>query len=218
MSTSTGGYEPLQARRRASRAAATRRRRAAFATVAALIGAVCIVVLAFGGSDTDGARVLHYTINSPLVHASLPQTAVIPPSGPSSGRAPLVFLHGKGENAESNLPSGLYAELRRLGSTAPDVVFPYGGENSYWRDRAGAAWGEYVMREVIPEAVRRLHADPARVAIGWLSMGGFGSYDLALAQPGRFCAVGGDSAASWRSGGESARARCTVPKTWNETT
>ena len=185
-------------------ARARRRRRATIGALAVAIAAVCLAVLAFGGSGTDGARVIRYTINSPLVHARLPQTAVIPPVGPSSGRALLVFLHGKGEGAESNLVSGLYAELRKLGSRAPDVVFPYGGEDSYWHDRSDGAWGEYVIREVIPDALTRLHADPARVAIGGLSMGGFGSYDLALSHPGRFCAVGGDSAALWRSGAESA--------------
>jgi enterochelin esterase-like enzyme len=35
-------------------------------------------------------------------------------------------------------------------------------------------------------------------------MGGFGAYDLARLHPGAFCAVGGDSAALWRSGGETA--------------
>jgi S-formylglutathione hydrolase FrmB len=115
-----------------------------------------------------------------------------------------VFLHGKGENAESNLVTAMFAAIGALGDSAPDIVFPYGGEDSYWHDRADGRWGEYVMREVIPQAVRRLHADPNRVAIGGLSMGGFGSYDLALQHPGAFCAVGGDSAALWRSGGESA--------------
>src|SRR6185437_2393126 len=40
--------------------------------------------------------------------------------------------------------------------------------------------------------------------IGGLSMGGFGAYDLARLRPGTFCAVGADSAALWREGGETA--------------
>jgi S-formylglutathione hydrolase FrmB len=42
------------------------------------------------------------------------------------------------------------------------------------------------------------------VAIGGISMGGFGAYDIARLHPGRFCAVGGHSPALWRSGGETA--------------
>jgi S-formylglutathione hydrolase FrmB len=60
------------------------------------------------------------------------------------------------------------------------------------------------LREVIPEAVRRLRADGRRVAIGGISMGGFGAFDIARQAPGRFCAVGGHSAAVWTTAGETA--------------
>jgi S-formylglutathione hydrolase FrmB len=170
------------------------------------VGAV-IWALAFSGLgdvDTQGAEVVRYTIDSPLTHRALAQVAVVP-TGSSTARRPLViYLHGKGENQESNLSSELFAALRRLGPQAPDIVFPDGGEDSYWHDRADGAWGQYVMREVIPQALKRLHADPRRIAIGGNSMGGFGAYDLARLNPRRFCAVAGDSAALWQSGGESA--------------
>jgi enterochelin esterase-like enzyme len=174
---------------------------------AALVLAVAVGIFIAqhaGEPDTHGARLLRYSIASRRLHMQLAQVGVVPPGGPTAGRPLLVFLHGKGENQESNLVSGMFAALRALGRAAPGVVFPYGGEDSYWHDRAGGEWGEYVMREVIPEAVRRMHADPRRIAIGGLSMGGFGSYDLGLAHPGAFCAIGGDSAALWRDGGESA--------------
>ena len=57
---------------------------------------------------------------------------------------------------------------------------------------------------MIPELVTRFGADPHRVAIGGISMGGFGAYDIARLNPGRFCAVGGHSPALWRTGGETA--------------
>ena len=60
------------------------------------------------------------------------------------------------------------------------------------------------MREVIPTVVDRYGIDPKRVAIGGISMGGFGAYDLALLHPRRFCAVGGHSPALWFDGGETA--------------
>ena len=46
-------------------------------------------------------------------------------------------------------------------------------------------------------ALTVLGADPRRLAIGGISMGGYGAYDLARLDPGRFCAVGGHSAAIW---------------------
>jgi S-formylglutathione hydrolase FrmB len=42
------------------------------------------------------------------------------------------------------------------------------------------------------------------VAIGGISMGGFGAYDIALHHPGRFCAVAGHSPALWSIAGETA--------------
>ena len=58
--------------------------------------------------------------------------------------------------------------------------------------------------EVIPLVERRFGVDPERIAIGGISMGGFGAYDIALHHPGMFCAVGGHSAALWFEGGETA--------------
>ena len=60
------------------------------------------------------------------------------------------------------------------------------------------------MRRGDPARRPPLRHRPARVAIGGISMGGFGAYDLALQHPGRFCAVGGHSAALWFEGGETA--------------
>jgi enterochelin esterase-like enzyme len=174
--------------------------------VLAMIAAVIVAVLASAlrGVDTHGARVLHFTIDSPLVHQTLTEAAVIPAGSYDGARPLLVFLHGKGENEDSNLSGQFFVALAHLGPQAPDVVFPDGTEDSYWHNRADGAWGSYVMDEVIPRAVRLLGADPHRVAIGGLSMGGFGAYDLARLNPGRFCAVGGDSPALWLNGGESA--------------
>lgn len=160
--------------------------------------------LALGGSAVDkhGARVVRFTVHSRYVHQPLPVVAVVP-AGASAGPRPLlVFLHGKGEDQNSNLGDSMFAALARLGPNAPDVVFPYGGDDSYWHDRADGAWGRYVMNEVIRQAVLRLGADPHRVAIGGISMGGFGALDLARLAPHRFCAVGAHSAAMWFSGGD----------------
>jgi len=174
----------------------------------ALLIAVALVAVAvvrkLADVDTHGARVVHFTIDSSLVHRTLTETAVIPRGVSGSGRPLLVFLHGKGENEDSNLDGPMFAALAHLGNNAPDVVFPDGDEDSYWHDRESGAWGRYVIDEVIPQTLRQLHADPRRIAIGGLSMGGFGAFDLARLYRGRFCAVGGDSPALWVSGGESA--------------
>lgn len=183
-----------------------RRRAAALSLLAALAVGIWLAIAGVPGSvDAHGAKVVHFRVDSRLTHGSRPAVAVVPAGAGKGTRPPLlVFLYGKGQDPESSLSSNLFAALARLGSRAPDVVFPDGGADSYWHDRAEGAWAAYVLGEVIPQAARRLGADPSRVAIGGLSMGGFGAYDLALKHRGRFCAVAGRSAALWRTGGETA--------------
>ncbi len=156
-----------------------------------------------GTSQAHHTSISRYTVDSKLVGRPLAQIAVRPAA--ARGRPPLlVFLHGKGAGPESNVNGAFLAALAALGPRAPAVVFPDGGDHSYWHDRGDGRWGDYVVDEVIPRAIRKLHADPRRVAIGGISMGGFGAYDIARLHPGRFCAVGGHSAAIWLSGGETA--------------
>jgi len=145
--------------------------------------------------NTQGARVLHLTIASRFVHGTMPLTLVTPAGG-GAHRPLLVFLHGVVYDNNSQLTGQMFAALSALGPRAPDIAFPY-GDQSYWHNRADGAWASYVLDEVIPTARRVLDADLRRVAIGGISMGGFGAYEIARLDPGRFCAVGGDSAAIW---------------------
>jgi poly(3-hydroxybutyrate) depolymerase len=168
--------------------------------------ALFLVAVAFAGCGTDrhGAELRAYDIDSKAVGQSEPQRLVLPDDGDGKGRALLVFLHGRNGDAKSNLQGEFYEALADLGDRAPVVVFPDGGEDSYWHDRDGGAWGHYITSEVIPRALRESGADPKRVAIGGISMGGFGAYDVARLHPGRFCAVGGHSPAIWTEAGQTA--------------
>jgi len=204
------GRRRSDARARPTGSVRGHRRRQATALAGLAAVGLAVVVLAAGlaaralGTDTHGARIVRFTINSRLVHKSLPVTAVIP-GGPSSQPRPLlIFLHGRGDDQKSNLTDAMLTALARLGPRAPDIVFPYGGADSYWHDRAGGAWGSYVVREVIPQALSRLRADPMRIAIGGISMGGFGALDIARRNHPRFCAVGAHSAALWLNAGQTA--------------
>jgi S-formylglutathione hydrolase FrmB len=161
-----------------------------------------LAALAIGASDAHAAvTVKRYAIDSQYAHHRLRQITVLPDGAPR-GRPLLVFLHGRGSGPASNLNDAFVSALAAQGSRAPAVVFPSGGDHSYWHRRRGGDWARYVLREVIPEAVRRLHADPERVAIGGISMGGYGAFEIGRKR--RFCAVGGHSAATWLTSGASA--------------
>jgi S-formylglutathione hydrolase FrmB len=160
----------------------------------AAVGLLLIVCAGCGSGAND-----HFTVESRLVGRSLEQ-AVVVPSGDTEGRPLLVLLHGRSSSPDSMAKKSVADAIRKLGSRAPVVVFANGGNHSYYHDRADGRWGSYILEEVIPTAIRKYKLDGRRVAIGGFSMGGFGALDLARFR--RFCAVGGHSAAMWRTGGE----------------
>jgi S-formylglutathione hydrolase FrmB len=174
-----------------------------FAVGLAIPAGALALLLGFRGPDTRGVRIERVTLHSRLVHRDLHEV-LVRPQGAAAGRPLLVLLHGRGSSPNAFLQQGLAPALRALGPRAPDVLLADGGDRSYWHDRRDGRWGTSLLREAIPAAVARLRADGTRVAIGGESMGGFGALDLARLHPRRFCAVGGHSAALWRSGGETA--------------
>jgi S-formylglutathione hydrolase FrmB len=181
-----------------------RRRALALISFAAVLVAGLAVARPYIWPDKHGASTSHFDIDSRLTHHRLGVSVVVP-AGAGDGRPLLVFLHGRNGTENSELRNeAMYAGLAKLGDRAPVVALPYGGKASYWHDRRGGRWDAYVMREVIPAVERRFHTDPRRVAIGGISMGGFGAFDIARAHPGHFCAVGGHSPAIWQTGGETA--------------
>jgi enterochelin esterase-like enzyme len=160
----------------------------------------------FGPVDTHGAQVTQIAFRSRDVGGTQAVGIVLPANFHQDEKRPLlVFLHGKDETVDTYTEDeAFFKAFSKLGRRAPIVAIPEGSADNYWHDRASGDWGSFVLDEVIPQTVRRFHADPSRVAIGGISMGGFGAYDLALHDPGRFCAVGGHSPALWLEGGATA--------------
>lgn len=174
-----------------------------------ILAAVYLTLAAtvFAPVNRHGARVSQLTVHSSAVGRDLGVTVLEPPGGAGerNKRPLLIFLHGRSGSERTFAENeSVFEGLARLGRQAPVIAFPDGGDHGYWHDRAEGNWGRYVMREVIPLVTQRYGTDPNRLAIGGISMGGFGAYDLALLHPGRFCAVGGHSPALWFDGGETA--------------
>lgn len=186
-----------------------KRRRLALLGIASLAVVAVYLVLAatvFAPVDKHGAAVERLTVRSSAVDRKLGVSVVVPAQAPERGRRTLlVFLHGRGGSEETFTGNeAVFDGLAKLGARAPVVAFPDGGDHSYWHNRDSGQWDRYLMREVIPQTVRRFGIDPQRLAVGGISMGGFGAYNLALHHPRRFCAVGGHSAALWFEAGETA--------------
>ena len=193
------------ARHPAERAVAARR--AVAVASLCLIAVIAALLLRDGDSgpaDTRGAEARTVRIDSEAVGEAL-DTSVVLPQGGGSGRPLLVFLHGRDQNERTFLGyDSVFLALRDLGERAPVVAFPHGGEASYWHNRDDGAWATYVLEEVIPEVLAVSGADARRVAVGGISMGGYGALHLAAEHPARFCAAGGHSPALWEEAGLSA--------------
>jgi S-formylglutathione hydrolase FrmB len=167
-----------------------------------------------GYSNTHDAKVVHYTLTSRLLGRKLAEIAVVPAGG--GVRPLLVLLHGRHDPSpvswliptksgpQSMLSDQFFEGLARLGARAPIVVFLNGGGHSYYHDRRDGPWASMILREAIPEAVRRFHTKAGLIAIGGESMGGYGALHIASLRPAEFCAVGGHSAALWLSAGQTA--------------
>jgi S-formylglutathione hydrolase FrmB len=184
-----------------------RRRRAPAALLLFLLAlagaAVAVVASSRSDADRHGAAVESLMIDSALVGRKLEQKVAVPDGG-ADGRPLLLLLHGRGAKPGGAFSDTFFAELDRLGDRAPVVVEVDGGDHSYYHDRKDGRWGSYVVREVIPAMLKRYDVDGRRIALGGVSMGGFGALDIARREPGRFCAVGGHSAALSRSARETA--------------
>jgi poly(3-hydroxybutyrate) depolymerase len=127
-------------RRRLRRARARRRRALLLALLVLVCLAVALTVTNVLAVDKHGANVQHFQIHSERVHSTLNEALVVPPGSDGARRPLLVFLHGKGGNEDSELNSAFFAALAKLGPRAPDVLFPDGGDDSYWHDRTSGNW------------------------------------------------------------------------------
>lgn len=154
---------------------------------------VAVLVAGCGGGyhSTRGARLVHYTLHSRFVHADLHEIRVVPPR---HGHWLLILLHGYHAGPSQFLSQPFFDTLSKLGSRAPVVLLLDGGADSYWHNRGDGAWGSMVLREAVPPR--------GRVAIGGISMGGYGA--LLAGSRHHFCAVGVQSPALWTSPGATA--------------
>jgi Putative esterase len=164
--------------------------------------AVALLSLACCGGaryhSTRGARIVHFTLHSKLVRRDLHEVLVKPRR---HGTWLLVLLHGKDAGPSQFLSQPFFDTLAALSGRAPYVLLLDGGDDSYWHNRADGRWGSMILWEGIRAGVKRTFA--LHVALGGISMGGYGALLLGSRQRG-FCAVGVQSPALWLSAAETA--------------
>jgi predicted esterase len=96
----------------------------------------------------------------------------------------ILFLHGSGERGDSladvnanGLPK-LIAQGRKFPAI---VVSPQCPDNNWWQTPD--------LSQLLDDVCAKYRVDPDRIYVTGLSMGGFGAWALALAEPDRFAAI-----------------------------
>jgi predicted peptidase len=101
----------------------------------------------------------------------------------------ILFLHGAGERGRNGLFSsdiGLGRAIRRSETSFPFIVaFPQCREDRLWHEPDMEA----VALAAIDATVREFSGDKDRVYMTGLSMGGYGTWDIAAQYPKRFSAI-----------------------------
>jgi predicted peptidase len=115
---------------------------------------------------------------------------VFVPASSAGGKRPaaILFLHGSGERGSDNnkqLEVGLGPYVRgRMQDFPAIVVFPQAPDDSEWTQDAGR-----IAIAALDAAAQEFDADPARIYLTGISMGGYGTWELALQSPQRFAAL-----------------------------
>ncbi|MEL1263645.1 prolyl oligopeptidase family serine peptidase [Pseudoxanthomonas putridarboris] len=113
----------------------------------------------------------------------------VPASRFRKDKLPVVlFLNGSGERGSDGVKqtmAGLGPYLRQHTDDFPAlVVFPQAPEDTEWTEDAGP-----IAFAALDAAVEEFKGDPDRVYLTGISMGGYGTWELALQQPTRFAAL-----------------------------
>ena len=114
---------------------------------------------------------------------------VFVPASAAGGRTPpvIVFLHGSGERGDDGAKQtqvGIGPYIRAHLTDFPAiVVFPQAPDETEWGDNASLVFA------TLDAATREFNGDPDRTYLTGLSMGGYGTWEMAMRAPARFAAL-----------------------------
>lgn len=112
----------------------------------------------------------------------------VPAAAAAQPRPIVLFLHGSGERGEDGhgpTTAGLGPYLRRHADSFPAlVVFPQVPDEEAWSHRNAR-----MALAALDAASQEFGADPKRTYLTGMSMGGYGTWEIALQHPRRFAAL-----------------------------
>lgn len=161
------------------------------------LGAVALAGAAFA---SHAGELFSDSVRSAALGADVKFSVYLPDGykDATSARYPVVYLlHGAGGDENEWARKGSAVEtldgLIKRGLIRPTIaVMPTAGPDSWWADGASAKAETAIMTELLPyvEGKYRTQTERSGRAIAGLSMGGYGTLNLALRYPAKFCAAG----------------------------
>jgi predicted peptidase len=148
-----------------------------------------ILAFAFAACTTTRQETGFLDRNVVINGTRYPYTVYVPRAWTPARSWPVILsLHGAGERGNDGVRQmqiGAASAIRSHPDRVPAiVVFPQAPADTRWLGEPADA----AMR-ALEEAIVELHGDRERVYVTGLSMGGYGTYHLALAHPNRFAAL-----------------------------
>jgi predicted peptidase len=160
------------------------------------------LLLAVSASAADDYAAQTFT----AAQGTLPYRLLSPAAIQAETKYPLVLvLHGAGERGDNNKSQihhggALFLNAKNRAEFPAFVVFPQCPNGKRWVE---VNWGDpkshqqpkepsvpmSILMELIPSLVKSLPVDPSRVYVMGLSMGGFGTWDIAARHPEWFAAA-----------------------------
>jgi predicted peptidase len=140
---------------------------------------------AVGSAAAAPARFVERSVD---VHGKTYRYQVFVPADVKPHPAVVLFLHGSGERGSDNqkqMSQGLPPWLKQHMDFPAVVVIPQAPDDTSWTDKADAD----MAMAALDKSVREFHGDSKRLYLTGLSMGGFGSWQLAIDHPGTFAAA-----------------------------
>lgn len=160
---------------------------------------------AWGASVQAQGRIDCAALNSKILAGPMRYCVLLPEGydADSSARYPvLYFLHGLGDNERSLVNIGAWSlinSLRRSGKIGDFLIVTPEARRGFYVNSADGRfrYNDYFLREFLPfiERKYRVRAGRPNRAISGISMGGYGAFRFAFANPELFGSVGAISPA-----------------------
>lgn len=152
-----------------------------------LAALLVVMTVSLASHASEPARLVERSLD---LHGTTYRYQVRVPDGWTAGRSwPVVlFLHGSGERGSDNqsqLSQGLPPWLAQHGKDFPAVmVIPQAPQGSSWSGEV-----EQMALQALDDSITAYHGDRRRLYLTGLSMGGYGSWQIALDHPDMFAAA-----------------------------